>query len=277
LHLSSRGGRTEYEAEIRSQSPTLLTLLNAYPSCSPPLAELLDALSPLAPRLYSITCAPEVSLRTPSVAFSVVKFQTPSGAERLGVATNWLDKISNDTSTRVPVYIKPSLKFGLPEDTNVPIIMIGPGTGVAPFRGFLQARRAAARSGAKLSEATLFFGCRKRDEDFLYERDWNDFLADGTLTNFICAFSRETTEKVYVQHKILEHAADVARAVADGAYIMVCGDGAHMAKDVHAALIKVILDNAVSIPGVIADDAKSAEALLSDFTKSGRYVRDIWS
>lgn len=271
LHLSSRGGREDYEKQIRSQSPTLLTLLNSYPSCAPPLAELLDALSPLAPRLYSITCAPEVTPTTASVAFSVVNFKTPNGEERRGVATNWLDSLSGDYSARVPVYIKPSLKFGLPADATAPLIMIGPGTGVAPFRGFLQARRATAQSGGKLSEAMLFFGCRRRDEDFLYEQDWNGFTADGTLTAFTCAFSRETSEKVYVQHKIQEHATEVARLIADGAFIMVCGDGAHMAKDVHAALVHVIVDAA------IAPDTKAAEALLADFTKSGRYVRDIWS
>jgi NADPH-ferrihemoprotein reductase len=274
LHLSSRGGRADYEAQIRSQSPTLLTLLKKFPSCAPPLADLLDALSPLAPRLYSITCAPEVAPTTPSVAFSVVKFSAPDGEERRGVATNWLDGISKDSSlVRVPVYVKPSLKFGLPSDTAAPLIMIGPGTGVAPFRGFLQARQAAAAKGTKLSEAMLFFGCRKRDEDFLYERDWNGFLANGVLTNFVCAFSRETSEKVYVQHKIQEHAQDVARLISEGAYIMVCGDGAHMAKDVHASLVRVLTD--ASILG--ATDTKSAEAVLADLTKSGRYVRDIWS
>ena len=269
LHLSSRGGRNDYEAQIRSQSPTLLTLLARFPSCAPPLAELLDSLSPLAPRLYSITCAPEVAPTNPSVAFSVVKFEAPNGEDRRGVATNWLDALSE--SAQVPVYIKPSLKFGLPEDTAAPIIMIGPGTGVAPFRGFLQARRAKAEKGEKLSEAILFFGCRRRDEDFLYERDWQSFVDDGSLTKFVCAFSRETSEKVYVQHKIQEHATEVARLISEGAYIMVCGDGAHMAKDVHATLIRVITD-----AGVVPDQ-KTAETLLMDYTKSGRYVRDIWS
>ena len=275
LHLSSRGGRAEYETQIRAQSPTLLTLLNNYPSCCPPLAELLDALSPLAPRLYSITCAPEVAPTTPSVAFSVVRFQVPSGEHRLGVATNWLDEISVDDKCehKVPVYIKPSLKFGLPEDSSAPLVMIGPGTGVAPFRGFLQSRRAKAQKGGRLSEAMLFFGCRKADEDFLYEADWKSFTADGSLTKLVCAFSRETAEKVYVQHKIEEHATEVARLISEGAYVMVCGDGAHMAKDVHAALVRVVAQAGVC--GV--SDVKAAEALLADFTKSGRYVRDIWS
>jgi len=273
LHLSSRGGRTDYEAQIRSQSPTLLTLLEQFKSCSPPLAELLDALSPLAPRLYSITCAPEAAPTTPSVAFSVVKFEVSGSGERLGVATNWLDAKIDGDNKKVPVYIKPSLKFGLPEDTAAPLIMIGPGTGVAPFRGFLQARRARMQQGYALSEAMLFFGCRKPDEDFLYREDWDGFTADGTLSRFVCAFSRETSEKVYVQHKLKEHAKDVARLIAEGAYIMVCGDGAHMAKDVHAVLAGIVADAGVC--GVA--DVKAAEALLMDFTKSGRYVRDIWS
>ena len=273
LHLSSRGGRTDYDKEIRSQSPTLLTLLEQFKSCSPPLAELLDALSPLAPRLYSITCAPEAAPTTPSVAFSVVKFEVSGSGERLGVATNWLDAKMDSDNKKVPVYIKPSLKFGLPEDSAAPLIMIGPGTGVAPFRGFLQARRARMQQGHVFSEAMLFFGCRKPDEDFLYREDWDGFTADGTLSRFVCAFSRETSEKVYVQHKLKEHAKDIARLISEGAYIMVCGDGAHMAKDVHAVLAGIVADAGVC--GVA--DLKAAEALLMDFTKSGRYVRDIWS
>ena len=114
--------------------------------------------------MYSITCAPEAAPTTPSVAFSVVKFEVSGSGERLGVATNWLDAKMDSDNKKVPVYIKPSLKFGLPEDSAAPLIMIGPGTGVAPFRGFLQARRARMQQGHVLSEAMLFFGCRKPDE-----------------------------------------------------------------------------------------------------------------
>ena len=272
LHLSSRGGKADYDTQIRGESASLMTLLKRFPSCKPPLAELLDALPPLAPRLYSITCAPEVAPTTPSVAFSVVKYQIAGGEEQLGVATNWLDALTA-TPAPVPVYIKPSLKFGLPEDASAPLIMIGPGTGVAPFRGFLQSRREAAKLGVTLGEAMLFFGCRKRDEDFLYDSDWDGFVADGTLSKFVCAFSRETSEKVYVQHKLREHIDDVAKLIANGAYIMVCGDGVGMAKDVHAALVEILVEKRI----FDVADAKAAEATLAAFTKSGRYVRDIWS
>ena len=272
LHLSSRGGKADYDTQIRGQGASLLTLLERFPSCKPPLAELLDALPPLAPRLYSITCAPEVSPTTASVAFSVVKYKVASGEERLGVATNWLDALTA-TPASVPVYIKPSLKFGLPEDASAPLIMIGPGTGVAPFRGFLQSRREAAKNGVTLAETMLFFGCRKRDEDFLYDSDWEGFVADGALSKFVCAFSRETSEKVYVQHKLREHIDDVARLIANGAYIMVCGDGVGMAKDVHATLVEILVAKRV----FDVADAAAAESALAAFTKSGRYVRDIWS
>ena len=272
LHLSSRGGKDDYDTQIRGGNASLLTILQRHPSCKPPLAELLDALPPLAPRLYSITSAPEVAPKNPSVAFSVVKYEAAGGETRLGVATNWLDALT-ETAAPVPLYIKPSLKFGLPADASAPLILIGPGTGVAPFRGFLQSRREATKNGAKLAETILFFGCRKRDEDFLYESDWNQFVADGTLSKFICAFSRETDEKVYVQHKLRENSYDVARLIANGAYIMVCGDGSGMAKDVHSALIDILVTARVF--GLA--DAKAAEVKLAEFTKSGRYVRDIWS
>ena len=158
--------------------------------------------------------------------------------------------------------------------------MIGPGTGVAPFRGFLQ-RRAAALARATPAEKDaigpcwLFFGCRRAEEDFLYREDLEGFRASGALDALHCAFSRENpdvTKKTYVQHLIREKAGDVAALVAaPGARVYVCGDGGGMAKDVHAAL----RDALATLPEVA--DENAAEAALAAMTKEGRYVRDIWS
>ena len=278
LTLCSKGGRDEYKARCGDECPSLLDLLRSHPSCKPGWAELLDALQPLQPRMYSITSAPEAHGGVPAVAFSVVKFATPSGAQREGVATNWLDRGVSAENFRVPLYVKKSTHFKPPTDVSHPVIMIGPGTGVAPFRGFLERRRAMIKAAgvntpeSKPGPAWLFFGCRRADEDYLYRDDLQSFHADGTLTELVTAFSRESHQKVYVQHKIAERAAEVAAvASAKDARVFVCGDGAHMAKDVHAALVDAIANH---VDGM---DAKQANDMLTAMTKEGRYVRDIWS
>jgi NADPH-ferrihemoprotein reductase len=189
------------------------------------------------------------------------------------------------------VFIKRSIAFRPPEDLSTPMLMIGPGTGVAPFRGFLQRRAAmidaakkkAARDGEAADvvapgNAFLFFGCRAPTEDFLYRDEFEAFAADGTLTKLITAFSRENPDqpKVYVQHKIREHAAAVAALIvsSDDARVYVCGDGGGMAKDVHAALCEVIASHG-GVEGVTC--AEDAGKMLAEMTKAGRYVRDIWS
>jgi NADPH-ferrihemoprotein reductase len=297
LHLCSRGGRDAYKREMVEEAPTLVDLLTTIaPSCAPDLATLLDALTPLQPRMYSITTAPEAHPGKPAVAFSVVSFQTPQGAARRGVATHWLDRSTTrgadaSSSFRCPVFIKRSIAFRPPEDLSTPMLMIGPGTGVAPFRGFLQRRAAmidaakkkAARDGEAADvvapgNAFLFFGCRAPTEDFLYRDEFEAFAADGTLTKLITAFSRENPDqpKVYVQHKIREHAAAVAALIvsSDDARVYVCGDGGGMAKDVHAALCEVIASHG-GVEGVTC--AEDAGKMLAEMTKAGRYVRDIWS
>ena len=285
LLLCSRGGKEAYAARIAGEAPTLLDLLDQHPSCTPGWAELLDALQPLQPRLYSITTAPEAHPGRPAVAFSVVKYAVTSGVERAGVATNWIDReiaaaaakgrIGAKNGFKVPVYIKRAGPFKPPEDPAAPVIMIGPGTGVAPFRGFLERRRAQLQLmdvGATAGPAWLFFGCRGADEDFLYRQDLEGFAADGTISELITAFSRTGPEKVYVQHKLVERAKEVAAMVtAVGAHVFVCGDGVGMARDVHAALVEAL---ATHVTGM---DATGAAAALAAMTKEGRYVRDIWS
>ena len=283
LFLSSRDGKEQFQTEITDERPTLLTLLRTYPSCSISFERLLDISSPLLPRMYSITSCKE-SQKNPSVAFSVVKYEAPESKEtRLGVATNWLDRLPVDDGDekkydfKIPIYKVPTKAFGLPEDISKPIVMIGPGTGVAPFRGFLQKREALARANPSLqfAESWLFFGCRRKDEDYLYEADFNAFVENETLTRLVPAFSREdpTVKKVYVQHKLAEHEEKMRDLILrEEAYVFVCGDGAHMAKDVHKTLLSVITNG-----GGKYENENDAEALLREMTREGRYVRDIWS
>lgn len=270
-------------AELLTSRPTLLQLLERHPSCSPPLDALLDALPALAPRMYSIACAPVGDcVQQLHVAFSVVESRRPNGMVSRGVATGYLEArcrpllsiapSSDHHPVLLPVHHRTGGAFALPHDLSVPWIMIGPGTGVAPFRGFLQARRDALRAAPASTHAPawLFFGCRRQEEDYLYREDLEAFQRDGTLTQLHVAFSRAGPDKVYVQHLMRKHAAALFALLEEEAYVFVCGDGAGMAKDVHTTLAEII----VSQGGV---DAAEAEAQLSTMAKIGRYVRDIWS
>ena len=302
LLLCSRGGREAYEAQVGAPRLSLLDVLAQHPSCTPPLEALLDALPPLAPRPYSIACAPEAAPGRAAVAFSRVAL--PGG--RAGVATGWLASLP--LGARVPLFLRPGGAFTPPTEPDVPLIMIGPGTGVAPFRGFLQ-RRAAARSAsganaAAFAPAWLFFGCRGEAEDFLYRDELQAWAADGTLTRLVTAFSRPPGggPKTYVQHRMAELGAELAALIAPPdaakkpAMVFVCGDGAGMAKGVHAALLgacgcdplllrSVVAAQLTRAPRRCADilqqhaglSAADAAASLADMAKSGRYVRDIWS
>ena len=285
LALCAKSGKDAYARDIVRERASTLDLLNMAPSCfggtrgKDDFGAFLDAAPPLQPRMYSITTAPETAPATPAVAFSVVRFASPAGATREGVATNWLDRLENLETARVPVFVKRSVAFRPPDSLATPTLMIGPGTGVAPFRGFLQ-RRAAALARATRAEKDaigpcwLFFGCRRAEEDFLYREDLEGFRASGVLDALHCAFSRENEEgkKTYVQHLIREKKQAVGALVAaPGARVYVCGDGGGMAKDVHAAL----RDALATLPEMA--DENAAEAALAAMTKEGRYVRDIWS
>ena len=273
LRLCGAAGKEAYR-ELVAEQPTLLVLLETYNSCRPPLGHLLEALPKLNPRMYSLSSAPAAHPDALHFAFSVVDYTSPAGRPRKGVATTWLHEIGSERAlgstedVRVPIYLRPGGAFRPPRDLARHVVMVGPGTGVAPFRGFLQERRAALRgvapAGATCGEAWLFFGCRRASEDYLYREDFEGFRRDGTLTELVTAFSREQARKVYVQHRMREHGARLRELIFEqDAYVFVCGDGAHMAKAVHEALVEI------GGPG--------AAERLKEATKGGRYVRDVWS
>mmetsp|Transcript_17221 Transcript_17221/g.51507 ORF Transcript_17221/g.51507 Transcript_17221/m.51507 type:complete len:883 (-) Transcript_17221:2276-4924(-) len=278
LLLCSRGGRDAYTTQVREGQPSLVDLLAKFPSCHPPLDALLDALPALAPRLYSVASSPLAQPHQVDVAFSVVRVATPHGTRR-GVATTWLDAATSPPPAsgdapvvRLPVFLRSGGAFRPPSDLSRPVILIGPGTGVAPFRGFLQHRREQLRDySGTVGEAWLFFGCRRREEDALYLKDWEEFAADGTLAHLHIAYSRAQAEKVYVQHLVAREGAAVHAALADGSgSVFVCGDGADMAKAVHAALADVFTTHG----GLTASEAS---ARLTTLANEQRYVRDVWS
>jgi sulfite reductase (NADPH) flavoprotein alpha-component len=240
----------------------VIDIIRAFPVPGVTAADLVAGLRPLQPRLYSIAsslaAAPdEVHLTVASVRYEL------HGEPRAGVASGHLAARAEPDAT-LPVYVQSNPHFRLPAD-DAPIIMIGPGTGVAPYRAFMQEREARGASG----RSWLFFGERNFRSDFLYQTEWQAWLADGLLSRIDVAFSRDRGEKVYVQHKLRERGADLFAWLEEGAHLYVCGDAASMAPDVNAALLDVLQQH-----GRMGPDA--AEAYLRTLQRDHRYQRDVY-
>lgn len=246
--LASKEGKEDYAAQMLQESPTVLELLTSYPSCVPPLELLLELLPPLAPRYYSLSSSPLGPNGPGSIefAFTVVEYATPSGAKRAGLATTYLAAIAaaveagpqDHVVPNLYCFAKPTPSFHLPEDPATPCVLIGPGTGVAPFVGFAQHRLAQADEAAR-GKLELYFGCREEKTDFLYRDSLEAAVAGGALGRLVTAFSREQAEKIYVQDRLREDGPHVAELVLkQGAKLYVCGDGGAMFKGVNGALVR---------------------------------------
>jgi NADPH-dependent sulfite reductase flavoprotein alpha-component len=225
------------------------------------LGEWLDVLKPLTPRLYSISSSPLVEPERVALTVSAVRYQH-SGRTRHGVCSTFLADRSQDRP--VQVFLQRSPNFRPPTVGDTPMIMIGPGTGVAPFRGFLQERRALGHTGRNW----LFFGEQRSATDFLYRDELRTAHDDGLLTRLSLAFSRDQRRKVYVQDLMRSAGAELWRWLADGAHVYVCGDATRMAKDVHVALLDIARDHGRLGAG--------AEDWLSGLVASKRYLRDVY-
>ncbi len=220
---------------------------------------LTDTLRKLPPRLYSVASSLEAAPDEAHLLVGMVTYNT-HGRERHGVASHFLADLKAGDS--VPIYVKSNKNFRLPESGDTPAIMIGPGTGVAPFRGFLQQREAEAARGKNW----LLFGDRTYTHDFLYQLDWQGFRKSGVLTDIDLAFSRDTPDKVYVQHRLWEKREQLWAWLEDGAHLYVCGDEKAMAKDVDATLARIVAEVGGREPG----------DYLSDLKKNRRYQRDVY-
>jgi sulfite reductase (NADPH) flavoprotein alpha-component len=243
------------------ENSQLIDVLKQYPA-EWTAEGLVKALRPLTPRLYSIASSQtsvdqEVHLTLANVAYE------HNGENRWGVASNFLSQLGE--GDKLPIFIEENSRFRLPADPARDVIMIGPGTGVAPFRAFVQERSANGASGRNW----LFFGNPNFSSDFLYQTEWQRAIKDGDLHRIDLAFSRDQEQKIYVQDRLQEHACDVYDWIQAGAYVYVCGDATRMAKDVHQTLLRIAQNEG----GL---DEAQAKLWLDDLAAQGRYARDVY-
>ncbi|XP_041488179.1 methionine synthase reductase [Microtus oregoni] len=295
--LCSKQGAADYNRFVRDASISLLDLLLAFPSCHPPLSLLLEQLPRLQPRPYS--CASSSLLHPDKLhfVFNILEYPSPTtaAAPRKGVCTGWLATLvapflqpnREAPHTDRPDALAPEIlisprathSFRLPDDPSAPVIMVGPGTGVAPFIGFLQHREKLQEQhpDGNFGAMWLFFGCRHKDRDYLFREELRRFLKIGVLTHLKVSFSRdappeeEEAPAKYVQDNLQRHSQQVARTLLqENGYIYMCGDAKNMAKDVNDALVEIVSKES----GVSKLEAMKTLATLK---QEKRYLQDIWS
>jgi cytochrome P450/NADPH-cytochrome P450 reductase len=258
-----------YRADILTKRKSVFDLLEEHPACELPFHAYLEMLSLLAPRYYSISSSPSGDASRCSVTVGVVEAPASSGrGVYKGICSNYL--AGRRTGETIHATIRETKAgFRLPDDASVPIIMVGPGTGLAPFRGFLQERAALKTKGATLGPAMLFFGCRHPEQDYLYADELKAFAADG-IAELHTAFSRGEGPKIYVQNLITAQKERVWSLIEQGAIIYVCGDGGKMEPDVKAALLAIYRERK-------SVDAEAAQRWIDDLGTRNRYVLDVWA
>lgn len=270
---TSPEGKALYQDWIIQNNRNIVHILEDLPSCKPEIDHVCELLPRLQCRYYSISSSPKLFPTTVHVTAVVVEYETPTKRINKGVATTWLREMKPASNPEkkflVPVFIRKS-QFRLPTRTQTPIIMIGPGTGLAPFRGFIQERALAKEEGKPVGETILYFGCRKRSEDYLYEEELEDYVKKGALKLHL-AFSRDQAKKVYVTHKLNENADEIWRVLGESnGHIYVCGDARSMAKDVHNIILKVVQEK-----GKMSE--QEAIAYVKKMEAQKRYSTDVWS
>jgi len=301
--LSSREGATKYEETIRLPSISVLDVLLKYPSCLPRVESLLEHLPRLIPRAYSIASSPLASSNSFTVAFNVVLIPEGDGRKnaRLGLCTGWLYELSksfgfldlkekeddvigavvesfkamsiSSTSTDIVFYRRKNHSFRLPSNVSTPVVMVGPGTGVAPFIGFIKHREHQRDSCGKIGPLTLYFGCRHKEKDYIYEEELRTSRENGTLSQLYVTFSREPDQNglKYVQDFLEKNKEELTTELLErGGYLYVCGDAKNMAKSVREKLNSIVQD-------VLGLTEKEAADKVADFISSKRYLQDIWT
>lgn len=240
----------------------LIDVLTTWPAKGIPTAEFLDMLRKLPPRLYSIASSLEAHPDEVHLTVGVTRYEA-HGRIRKGVCSTYLaDRVALDETIRV--YVDANKNFKLPASVDTPVIMVGPGTGIAPFRAFVEQRE--IQGGGK---NWLFFGEQHFDTDFLYQTEWQQWHKNGVLDNIDVAFSRDQKEKIYVQHRMKQKAKELYAWLQEGAHLYVCGDESRMAHDVHSALLEIVQEQG-------GHSAEDADAYVKGLQKDRRYQRDVY-
>ncbi|XP_076868936.1 methionine synthase reductase [Brachyhypopomus gauderio] len=297
--LCSQQGAADYNSFVRDRNVCLLDLLVAFPSCKPPLSLLIEQIPALQPRPYSAASCSRTPPGRVRFVFNVVEFPAcAEHPERRGLCTGWLaDRVAavlqpygtpqasedtRDSSTLPKVHVSRRINntFHLPTDAAVPIVMVGPGTGVAPFIGFLQQREREREENPEYTcgETWLFFGCRHKDRDFLFREELERFVETGTLNHLKVCFSRDDPEgggpeprPRYVQHLLHQYSKSVVNSLfVDQGYLYVCGDAKNMAKDVNDTLLEIIRNE-------LQLDKLESLKVVAKLREEKRYLQDIWS
>ena len=258
-----------YQEQVLKKRVSMLDFLEKYEACEMPFERFLELLRPLKPRYYSISSSPRVNPERASITVGVVQGPAWSGlGEYRGVASNYL--ADRQPGEGIIMFIHtPGSRFQLPENPETPIVMVGPGTGVAPFRGFLQARAAMKQEGKSLGEAHLYFGCRN-EEDFIYREELKQYEKNDVITLHTAFSRKERIPKTYVQHIMAQDAKALIRILDQGGQLYICGDGSRMAPDVESTL----KDAYQSVHGARVQEAAQ---WLDKLQEDGRYAKDIWA
>ncbi|KFM99284.1 cytochrome P450 [Bacillus clarus] len=259
-----------YKEQVLSKRLTMLELLEKYPACEMEFVEFIALLPALRPRYYSISSSQRVNDQKLSITVSVVEENAWSGNGKYkGIASTYLAQLKEGDS--ITCFVSSSQSgFELPKESKTPIIMVGPGTGVAPFRGFLQARKAMKANGQSLGEAHLYFGCRSLEEDYLYQEELEQAQEEGIVT-LHTAFSRMKDQpKTYVQHLIKQDSEKLIKLIEQDAHIYICGDGRRMAPDVENTLVKSYAD-------IHNLSEQEACAWLQQLEEKLYYTKDVWA
>lgn len=262
-------GRTDVKALLEGDAYAkfaadrqLVDLFETYPE-KLNATQLLGLLRPLPGRLYSVASSPMAHEGEAHILIGAVRWAS-HGRNRNGVASGFIAD-RRKVGDQARIYVKPNRHFRVPTDGKTPMIMIGAGTGIAPYRGFIEDRIETGATG----KSWLVFGERNFTNDFLYQLEWQDHLAAGALSRIDLAFSRDQPEKIYVQHRLWEHRAELLKWVDNGAHIYLCGDEKGMAKDVDATLAKILAE-------AQKGDEEAGRAKLKELSKAGRYQRDVY-
>ena len=269
-YLTGGGRRQKPKALAAGEDPDgdaatldVLAAIEKFPGIRPDPEAFVESLDPLQPRLYSIASSPKVDRNRVSLTVDAVRYDV-GRRRRLGVASTFLAERASE-GQKIQVYVQKAHGFGLPADPSAPIIMIGPGTGVAPFRAFLHERMATKAPGRNW----LFFGHQRSDYDFFYADELAGMKSAGVLTRLSLAWSRDAEEKFYVQDRMRQVGRDLWAWLAEGAHVYVCGDAQRMAKDVERALVDIVAQHG-------ARTSDEAVAFVNELKKKGRYQQDVY-